>query len=353
MTIDWLDKLRRLLQTLAFCLVVPAIQYALQPGSSYEISVRYSLCIGALSWAAIDFGRHLFPSSHSRGWPVGIGAIALPVLGIALGYVGGTLLGDAWTGLSSWRDAGRAQLRVSIGITVLAGTAAAYYFHSAGKRAWMQAQMHEVHRQGTEAQLRLLQTQLEPHMLFNTLANLRVLIGTDPERAQAMLDRIIAYLRATLSASRRTEHPLQDEFERLHDYLALMAVRMGPRLAYTLDLPEALRTALVPPLLLQPLVENAIRHGLEPQVEGGHITVRAGTRPGASGPMLVIEVDDTGVGLATPTPAPGATPGFGLAQVRERLASLHGALGTLELIANKHEGTRTCVTFPLKLPATP
>ena len=86
-------------------------------------------------------------------------------------------------------------------------------------------------RSAAEAQLKLLQSQLEPHMLFNTLANLRVLIGTDPARAQAMLDRLIAFLRATLTASRSGSHALADEFDRLGDYLALMAVRMGPRLA--------------------------------------------------------------------------------------------------------------------------
>jgi sensor histidine kinase YesM len=127
-----------------------------------------------------------------------------------------------------------------------------------------------------------------------------------------------------------------------------MAVRMGPRLAYTLDLPEALRDVPVPPLLLQPLVENAIRHGLEPQVEGGHITVRASTRTGAGGSLLVIEVNDTGAGLqgALPTPGPGQS--FGLTQVRERLATLHGAEGTLDLIAASAGGTSASVVFPLK-----
>lgn len=205
----------------------------------------------------------------------------------------------------------------------------------------------------TEARLKLLETQLEPHMLFNTLANLRVLIGTDPARAQEMLDRMIAYLRATLSASRSTQHPLENEFDRLRDYLELMAVRMGPRLAYTLDLPDALRSVPVPPLLLQPLVENAIRHGLEPQVEGGHITVRASTRPGGSGPQLVLEVIDTGVGLPEQLPPPGPGQSFGLAQARERLATLHGNAGTLELIAENTGGTRANVIFPLKFPPTP
>ena len=132
----------------------------------------------------------------------------------------------------------------------------------------------------TEAQLKLLETQLEPHMMFNTLANLRVLIGMDPPRAQAMLDHLIAYLRATLSASRTDgasgRHTLATEFERLNDFLALMAIRMGPRLRVQLDLPDALRSHPVPPLLLQPLVENALKHGLRPRDEGGTLQVQAG-----------------------------------------------------------------------------
>jgi sensor histidine kinase YesM len=140
-----------------------------------------------------------------------------------------------------------------------------------------------------------------------------------------------------------------------------MAVRMGPRLHYTLDLPDALRQVPVPPLLLQPLVENAIRHGLEPQVAGGHISVRASVQPGGtstpSAPAtqyLVLEVTDTGVGLGqgahtTPdTTEPAASTHFGLAQVRERLATLHGSEGTLDLIAASAGGTIASVRFPLK-----
>ncbi len=149
-------------------------------------------------------------------------------------------------------------------------------------------------RQAAEHQLRLLQSQLEPHMLFNTLANLRVLIGIDPPRAQAMLDRLIAFLRATLAASRAGTHSLADEFARLDDYLALMAMRMGARLQPVLTLPPALAALPVPPLLLQPLVENSIRHGLEPKVEGGRIEVSAALEGG----QLLLTVLDSGVGLA-------------------------------------------------------
>ena len=218
----------------------------------------------------------------------------------------------------------------------------------------LQRRMKAAESQATEAQLRLLLTQLEPHMLFNTLANLRVLVGIDPARAQHMLDHLIAYLRATLSASRATEHGLQAEFDRLRDYLALMEVRMGPRLSYTLELPDALRQASVPPLLLQPLVENSIRHGLEPKVEGGHITVQAQSLPGADGApaLLQITVSDTGVGLRSDAAAQRQTPdlgrGFGLTQVRERLRTLYGPQASLSLQHGPGGGTVVVLRYALQ-----
>jgi signal transduction histidine kinase len=349
MHIDWIAKLRHLLQMIAFCLVIAAVHYAFRPYRPYEIPLIYSLAIGLLSWALIDFGRHLFPSSDATGWPAGMAGFALPVVGNLLGFVGGTWFADNWFGYSTWSDKG--QLRVSLLIAVLSALALTYYFYARGKTAWLQTQVSEVLSQANDARLKLLETQLEPHMLFNTLANLRVLIGTDPARAQDMLDRMIAYLRATLTASRSTEHPLAQEFDRLRDYLELMAVRMGPRLAFTLELPDDLKDAPVPPLLLQPLVENAIRHGLEPKVEGGHILVRASQHPAdASLPgtqRLVIEVTDTGVGLPPHLPEAGPGQSFGLAQARERLATLYGTEGTIDLIATDTGGTSAMVVFPL------
>ena len=345
--LDWIDKLRHLLQTIAFCLTIAAIQYAFRPEQPYEIPLVYSLAIGVPTWACIDFGRHLFASSDESGWPAGIAGAALPACSIVLGYLGGTALADAWFGFSSWGASGRAQLRVSIAITLVAGLIGTYYFYTKGRSARLRAQVNAVRAQATETRLKLLESQLEPHMMFNTLANLRVLIATDPARAQAMLDHLIAYLRATLGGARAALHPLQDEFARLTDYLEIMAVRMGPRLAFTLDLPTALQGVPVPPLLLQPLVENAIRHGLEPQVGGGRIDVRASTLPGPTGMLLVLEVVDTGVGLGA-SPEHGTGSRFGLTQVRERLRTLYGERGTLELIAGSAGGTSARATFPLK-----
>ena len=194
-----------------------------------------------------------------------------------------------------------------------------------------QTQAETAQRQAAEFQLKLLQSQLEPHMLFNTLANLRALIAHNPEQAQHMLDHMVAYLRATLSSSRTTLHPLQTEFDRLRDYFELMAVRMGSRLRYVLEMPPELANAPVPALLLQPLVEK---------IEGGSVTVNARLE----GSNLVLEVHDTGVGL----PEAECPAGFGLAQVRDRLSTLYGPLGTLEFIAACAGNTRVRVTFPYK-----
>ena len=341
MPFDWLAKLRHFLQVLAFCLAIAAIQFAFSSDRPYEFPLVYSLAIGVSTWALIDFGRHLVQSAAETGWPLGASGLALTMGGMVGGYLIGTLAGDAWFGMSSWHDEhGRNHLRNSILITLLASTAGSYYFYTVNKSAYLERKMREARSHASEAQLKLLESQLEPHMLFNTLANLRVLIGADPPRAQRMLDHMIAYLRATLNASRATTHTLQAEFDRLRDYLELMAVRMGPRLAYTLELPPELAQLQVPTLLLQPLVENSIQHGLEPKVEGGRITVTA-RRDGGT---LTLEVSDTGAGTSQPA-AKGS--GFGMTQVRERLATLYGSAATLEFSAEEGNGASTITRLPV------
>jgi signal transduction histidine kinase len=207
-------------------------------------------------------------------------------------------------------------------------------------------------RQALQAQLQLLHAQLEPHMLFNTLANLHALIDADPHRAQDMLTRLIAFLRATLSASQRTTHALSEEFSRAGDYLALMQVRMGARLQVELDLPPALSDVQVPPLLVQPLLENAIQHGLEPTRRGGVLSLQACQ----AGDQLWITVHDTGQGLreaaAHQAQAEAGTAarkgGYGLTHVRERLMSLYGGRASLALMpATEGSGTVARLSLPL------
>jgi LytS/YehU family sensor histidine kinase len=238
------------------------------------------------------------------------------------------------------------QLLLSVLMSGVIGMIITYYFYSSGKSEHLEQKVNEATRLATEARLKLLEAQLEPHMLFNTLANLRMLIGLDAPRAQDMLDHIIAYLRATLSASRASTHPLQREFDRLHDYLELMTVRMGPRLRYTLDLPAELAQHNVPTLLLQPLVENSIQHGLEPKVEGGSLTISARRE----GDTVVLEVSDTGMGFDPTDPSfthpVSPDKGFGVQQIRERLAAVYGAQGTIEFVAARAGGAKARVRFP-------
>jgi signal transduction histidine kinase len=353
MAIDWTAKLRHLLQVLAFALAIATIQYGFQPERPYAPTVVYSLCISFITWAIIDFGRNVMASARETGWPRGWHGLALVGAGIIGGYLLGTWIADRMCLNFNWYagypPVDRAsELRSSILITALAGIVVTFYFYARNKSAYLQRKMSEAHRHANEARLKLLETQLEPHMLFNTLANLRALIDADPQRAQQMLDHMIAYLRATLSASRAATHTLQAEFDRLRDYLELMSIRMGPRLTFELKLPPELAQHPVPALLLQPLVENSIQHGLEPKVEGGRVAVSA-RRDGAD---LVLEVTDTGVGPNGATDALKATSsngtGFGIAHVRERLAAQYGAAARVEFAAQAGGGARVTLRFPFQ-----
>ena len=347
---DLFSLVRHGLVTAALCCLI-ALALALLDKGAWDVQLAYALPIGLVSWLVIDLGRLWLGRRTPRSaWPVGWRGAALVLAGIASGYAVGTALGNAYSGLAL--GFGKPGSAVALSITVAASVGMSFFFYQRGHAQHLQALIVQAQHAATEAQLKLLQAQLEPHMLFNTLANLRVLIATDPTRAEAMLDHLINYMRATLAASRAPLHPLADEFERLRDYLALMAVRMGQRLCCALELPEPLRSVQVPPLLLQPLVENAIRHGLEPQVRGGHITVRACVLPGSAPPRLQVQVLDTGVGLGDLKAAHAAKgSGFGLAQVRERLDTLYGKQATLELIAVSAGGTSVSITFPLNFEA--
>lgn len=292
---------------------------------SFGMNMLYSQLIGLSIWTLIDGGRHLL---HPHGHLGTQQAVILTLVGSVVGYFFGSALGDFLLGhdiLIGWQQT-PSQMAGFLLLSLVAGCALVYFFMSREILMQERSERALAQRQATEAQLKLLQSQLDPHMLFNTLANLRSLIPEDPQRATEMLDQLSDFLRATLSASRAPEHSLEAEFDRLHDYLALMQVRMGPRLHYELDLPPTLAAIAVPTLILQSLVENAIVHGLEPKVSGGTVRVSACERAGE----LVLEVRDDGLGCAS---SDELHSGFGLKQVRERLAARYGAHAALDFIA--------------------
>lgn len=330
--------IRKGLQVLALCVVICGLMwFAINRGDFFG-QLAYSVSMGMLTWAIIDLGRffvdqdspHLFP----RGWR----GVALIGSGVLLGFILGQLFGDWVNGNPSFALLKRSPefFAYVFLFSMATGTGIALFFYSQGKSAYYQAELEATSRQATEAQLKLLQSQLDPHMLFNTLANLRVLIQSEPARAVQMLDQLNDFLRSSLSASRSSEHTLQAEFDRLHDYLSLMQIRMGKRLTFSLDLPSDLAQTRVPTLILQSLVENAVVHGLEPKVTGGSVRISAAQELGVSGKQLVLQVTDDGLGFDPSV----LKEGFGITQVRERLQSRYGHQATIEFIAVNAEFTR-------------
>jgi signal transduction histidine kinase len=333
--------LRHGLQVLVLCIAICWVLSLVQVGVPLWRQMAYSLPIGMTSWALIDGGRFFIdqdsPYLFPRGWRGG----ALIVFGVFAGFLVGSLFGDVMNGRTSFslmHDSPQFFLYIFL-FSMASGIGISLFFYSQGKSAYFQAEIEAKSRQTTEAQLKLLQSQLDPHMLFNTLANLRVLIPQEPERAVRMLDQLCDFLRATLSASRSQEHSLQAEFDRLRDYLALMQIRMGERLKFQLDLPAELSAHPVPTLILQSLVENAVLHGLEPKVGGGSVRISAAQVDG----QLILQVRDDGMGMREHPPGDLtdkiAPNGFGLLQVRERLHRRYGKLAAIDFIASSAVNT--------------
>ena len=353
--------LKRLLTVWAVALPIAVATWINHSGDgisySFNVSLVYSYAISTFIWLLTDLPRFAFKrllrTQAPHYWPPAVPATLMLSVGIPLGYVLGTLVGDAYSGKSTWDLLQGNQNRFAGMAAFAAGVSLAYvaYFYQRAKAESMAQQV-------TQSQLMLLQSQLEPHMLFNTLAHLRALIGQDTVRALAMLDHLDDYLRTTLLASRQPLHPLADEFSRLGDYLSLMAIRMGPRLVFDLNLPTSLAAVQVPSFVLQPLVENAIRHGLEPVVAGGHIEVQART----DGAQLLLTVRDNGCGIselaltdsarALHQPDDSGKPdaSWGLSHVRQRLHTLYGERGSMRISAVSTGGTCVVLSLPLTTP---
>lgn len=190
----------------------------------------------------------------------------------------------------------------------------------------------------TVAKLSLLHAQVEPHFLYNTLASAQLLARSDPPRADEMLGHLIQYLRHSLPRTEDELSTLGAELERAAAYLEILKIRMGPRLSVQVDIPESLRAMPLPPMMLQTLVENAIKHGLEPRTAGGTVWIRARR----SDDVVAVTVADDGDGFNTKTSGTG----IGLKNVRERLRLVYGSNAALAVVANFPAGVATTITVP-------
>ena len=206
-----------------------------------------------------------------------------------------------------------------------------------------EAERHLLSKQAIEAELKLMQAQVEPHFLFNTLASVQYLTETDPRQAGALLGHLIDYLRAALPQLRAHSTTLGREAELARAYLNILKMRIGARLTFAIDIPAELVSQPFPPNLLISLVENAIKHGIEPAADGGRVDVAARR----DGDAVVVTVSDTGRGLQdAASPASGG--GVGLSNVRERLAALYGSRGRFTLEPMAPRGARATLAVPFE-----
>jgi sensor histidine kinase YesM len=268
-------------------------------------------------------------------------AIALTiavVLSSGIGTLGRAWGFDTWAGAFSMISYVWPRYALLAGLLTIAGE---FYRHEmASTRATQQTEIDSaaLALEMAEARLHVLQAQIEPHFLFNTLANVRRLYDVDHAGGAAMLANLMRYLEIALPRIRQNESTLGREAGLVEAYLRIQQIRMGKRLAFRVDTPVHLRACGVPPMMLLTLVENAVKHGLDPSPEGG--SIRVGAR--SDGDRLLLNVVDTGVGFA-----PGSGAGTGLANIRARLAAQFGDRASLDLENNDPSGVTARIALPL------
>ena len=315
----------------AIAVLLTAVKF----GQGFQNNLIISQCIGfsiyGANMAVVPlFGRMKRPAVQ----------VAIIIAAVLFGAFVGTVLGALAVGMKPAALFGE-RLSFFTQVTLLGilfGVLVSYVFLSVEKISQERLQRIETEKAAMEAELRLVQSQMEPHFLFNTLANVRSLIDSDPRRAGEMLETFVAFLRTSLRSGRERTVSLAKEMETVRSYLDLFVMRMGDRLRYRIDLPADLRDVAIPPLLVQPLVENAIKHGLERSVQGGEVIVQCLRSNG----VVRIVVADSGTGMQEQ----GGPAGVGLENVRRRISLLYGHAGRLVIEENCPRGVKAIIEIP-------
>lgn len=327
---------------LLFNTAIAVLLILVMKDASFWVTLLISQCIGL----TIFFSFYLYGHFHElKGWHIAIPLSFGAITGVLLGLVMvGLLKGFPLNTISNALISNFEQVLVNLFLAFFFGIIILYFFLSRERHYHASHALKEVQiknldhkKQIAETQLQLLQAQVEPHFLFNSLSNVISLIDNDPSRARLMLESLTRYLRASLSRSHEQDGTLQDELDLIENYLKIIQIRMGDRLVYKINVAENILDHPFPIMLLQPLVENAIHHGLEPQAEGGQIIIDIRLVAAA----LQIRVMDNGVGLGEENLS-----GFGLYNVRQRLHSLFGEAGKLKLENNTPQGVCASIEIP-------
>lgn len=330
---------REVLQNLAFtslsCLLIGLLLGQLSPldyGQGIRISLAYGISITLLS------------NLLMRGWPdrpnwLTGGASLL------FGLVFGTWItmweihGEPFPA-ALLEEPGQLLANFLIGTAFSLTVCSFFYMHYQNQQ--LRTEQAEKEKNLLQSQLRILQSQLEPHFLFNTLANVQALIDSRPDAARQMLQSLTALLRANLSQVRSETSNLEQELELIRAYLNIQQIRMGERLQWQIECPVALLKWALPPLLLQPLVENAIRHGLEPKPEGGHLILSVE----AFDQGITITLEDSGQGFQASQQPSTADQGLGLNTLRQRLLLFYGDQARLDITLPVKGGSRITLFLP-------
>ncbi|MFO1315269.1 MAG: histidine kinase [Burkholderiales bacterium] len=340
----------RLAFVAVFCLIVATEVLAQPDVFQYWSVAAVALGLGDYYMQCLGYGVAilLFVSAAERALPR-LPALARPVA-VGLAILGGALAGGildvvvhdlGFAYFENTRFVGDV-LRWAVTGGFVVGIYA-YQLRSAASAARVHDAALErvaLDRQMLEARLQVMRAQIEPHFLFNTLANVKRLCQSDVAQGLTMLDNLVRYLRAALPQLRAGATTLGQEADLVHAYLDVLQIRMGAYLAYSLHIPATLRDHPFPPMMLLTLAENAIKHGLAPSPEAGRIDIVARDEGGE----FVVEVADTGVGFGA---AKTGGTGIGLANTRARLAALYGPGSTLELLANEPRGVVARIRVPL------
>ena len=338
-----LDKKRvvtTLALTAAFNTVIALFLTHLGFGRGLGINFIFSQSIG-LCMCAFILAGHYFVKRPSIALHALLLLIAMPAGAAAGAFFGAQIAGIPFSEILRGWPAYFIQM---LFIGILFGTMITYFFFSRERLSQTEAQLREeqinrltLEKNTLETRLRLLQAQIEPHFLFNTLSNVLSLLESDPARGRAMLEDLTRYLRSSLSRTRDQLTTLGQELDLVRAYLDIYKVRMGERLRYTIEITETLRETPLPPMLVQPLVENALKHGIEPKIEGGEILIKAEDQGGC----YRLVVGDTGSGLSEDSVA-----GIGLTNVRERLSALFNGKARLLLEENQPSGLKVTMEIP-------
>ncbi|WP_063658782.1 sensor histidine kinase [Aliivibrio fischeri] len=330
-----LQLVKSLLITTLFCVVIAMMTSNIWPSPFYEhiiISLGYGYSAVLCSFVL----ENNFPTLKKA-----YSTVLAMVLSITLG----TFHASLW--LNKYEDFATLEALQPIVLLGLIFTAICfYYFHAAEKTMLAEQALALSKRKQLEqekalvlSQLSQLQSQIEPHFLFNTLANISALIELDSNKAKLMLEKLTDLLRGSLKTNRNPLITIEQEIELLNAYLSIQQIRLGDRLTYEID-KQIVEPISLPPLLIQPLVENAITHGIEPSAQGGHLMIQFKQENN----QFFVVISDNGIGLKSVSPSKGH--GMSLNNIKQRLHDLFDGSASVRITENK-DGVNAELTIPL------